>query len=562
MSEPRGVARPIDWHASFPILRMLTQLRSAAHLSRLLIGLVAVITLYAAGSLLDRLWPSSGRVLGTPAADSGQSEIARFATLSHSAFELWRVGRALEATRGDGGAGWSTLDGPFTAFIDYQGRCLAGAGRGLLAGRIGWSGGAFDSQPSLIGSVASGVSGVTWLLVTRPWFAAVFVVVLALVVGLLGVALSRHAAVQSARGLAPDLSESLAYAWERRGTIAALALGPAAVLAVGGALLMIPGYLLGALAAVPARGWTPLLLLLLGVALVALGILRGKQSPTPEGRGGRKVLAAGAVLAVAAGIGLIFNVSLLGFVGYALAGVALLPALLGGALLALVLIVVVPSGPLARAALAARGSDALDALQCGAAYLLQRPWKAAIYALISLIFATGALLVARGAVMVTLKMTHATVVARFDAARGVPTDSALRGEAGRASERVWSMPAWSELSWLPGEAIGGVIPHDAAPAGVRLMRWFAGLWVFLLAALVPAYGFSLYHTAAVQAYMLLRRDVDGDDFEDVFLPSEPDPLNFAPLEPADDPAGGPEAATTGIGESKGPPGGMSLPVMR
>lgn len=264
MTEQRGVARPIDWHASFPILRMLTQLRSAAHLSRLLIGLAAVITLAAAGSVLDRLWPTSARVLGTPAASIEQSEIGRFATLSYPAFESWRLGQALAVERAAGTAGRPMLDGPFAAFVDYQAHCLAAGARGLLAGRIGWGGSAFDAQPSLPGSIGSAGSGVLWLLVTRPWFAAVLFTVYALVVGLFGVALSRHAAVQSARGLAPDLSESLAYAWERRSAIAVLAVGPAAVLAVGGPLLMIPGYLLGALAAVPARGWTPTILLLLG----------------------------------------------------------------------------------------------------------------------------------------------------------------------------------------------------------------------------------------------------------------------------------------------------------
>jgi hypothetical protein len=86
-------------------------------------------------------------------------------------------------------------------------------------------------------------------------------------------------------------------------------------------------------------------------------------------------------------------------------------------------------------------------------------------------------------------------------------------------DALWQMPAWSELTLLPtvsGPAFWGTFGNAELSWSETVAMWLIALWVFLIVALVGAFVLSFYFTASTQMYLLLRREVDGNDFSDIF----------------------------------------------
>src|SRR5687768_16978568 len=61
--EPQQI-RGINWRETFPFTHLFRAFRIAVHPSKLMLGLIALLALYAGGRLLDGLW--SPRNLATP----------------------------------------------------------------------------------------------------------------------------------------------------------------------------------------------------------------------------------------------------------------------------------------------------------------------------------------------------------------------------------------------------------------------------------------------------------------------------------------------------------------
>src|SRR4051812_1537633 len=58
----------INWRQTFPFTNLFRSFRIAIHPSKLALGLVALLSLYIGGRLLDRLWPA--RYLAVPGQPS------------------------------------------------------------------------------------------------------------------------------------------------------------------------------------------------------------------------------------------------------------------------------------------------------------------------------------------------------------------------------------------------------------------------------------------------------------------------------------------------------------
>src|SRR4051812_29032807 len=67
-SQSSGTIRSINWREVFPFLHIFRAFRVAVHPSKLVLGLLALLTLYAGGRILDGIWPTNSLALRGEAA--------------------------------------------------------------------------------------------------------------------------------------------------------------------------------------------------------------------------------------------------------------------------------------------------------------------------------------------------------------------------------------------------------------------------------------------------------------------------------------------------------------
>jgi len=170
-------------------------------------------------------------------------------------------------------------------------------------------------------------------------------------------------------------------------------------------------------------------------------------------------------------------------VGIFLAALVWPLALLAGLIMTVLLLGVVFGWPLMWSTISTEGSDSFDALSRSYAYVFQRPLHYLFYALVAAVLgALGWLLVSNFAAAVIW-------LAYWGASWG----------AGGAQV--------SEIATL-GEELSGI-----AYAGAVVLGFWAGL-VKLLAA---GYLYGYFWVAATAIYLLLRRDVDATEMDEVYL---------------------------------------------
>src|SRR5688500_1852677 len=58
MADESSVLRGINWREAFPFTHLFRAFRIAIHPSKLVLGLVLLLSLYAGGRILDGIWPA------------------------------------------------------------------------------------------------------------------------------------------------------------------------------------------------------------------------------------------------------------------------------------------------------------------------------------------------------------------------------------------------------------------------------------------------------------------------------------------------------------------------
>lgn len=253
---------------------------------------------------------------------------------------------------------------------------------------------------------------------------------------------------------------------------------------------------------------------------------------------------------VAAGL-VFFLLSLLGAIPYfgeLILGFAFPLMLVIGFVLALAVIAGLLGGGLVWPTLAIEASDHFDAVSRACSYVGRKTWSVAFYLVALLVYSGICLAFVRVAAMLTLKLAHG----------GIAGSLRLIGmhDGGEARltklDHMWRMPDWASLPWIPGAS-------DAPFYGDLLVgplaRWETiGAYllcasVFLIVGIVAAFGVSLWTCGGVQMYLLLRRDVDRTDYDEIFF-EEPRTQPTGPLD------------KMGVSPAAGSTSGTSLPVVR
>jgi len=219
---------------------------------------------------------------------------------------------------------------------------------------------------------------------------------------------------------------------------------------------------------------------------------------------------------------LLFIAGLIGSIpaiGELLAGVFFFLALIAGIIVAFVVIGAMGGSGLMFPTIAVEGSDAFDALSRSYSYVYQRPWRTALYVVISAIYGAICLAFVKFFVRLALWAVHFFVGLSMN--WGSVFTQAETSDAHGKLNAIWQGPS------LTGDTTfwGSFEVHNLAH-----VSWFAQLlfciWIFTIVGLVGAFVVSFYYSASTLIYLLLRREVDATDLEDVYLeelPTAPSP---------------------------------------
>jgi hypothetical protein len=210
-------------------------------------------------------------------------------------------------------------------------------------------------------------------------------------------------------------------------------------------------------------------------------------------------------LLIVLGLGLVVSlVALIGNIGYVgpiLVGAAFFLALVAGFVMALVMMGTAGGFNLMYPTIAVEGSDSFDAISRSFSYVYARPWRMLFYTAVAIVYGALTYLFVRLFVWLMFILTHAFI----------SLGMMRKAEDGRELwDALWPSPAspwkltydipWAMFDW--GQATGA---------------WLLSFWNYLTIAMVGAFAISFYFSANTVIYYLMRHEVDATELDDVFL---------------------------------------------
>ena len=225
--------------------------------------------------------------------------------------------------------------------------------------------------------------------------------------------------------------------------------------------------------------------------------------------------------------------------GEILVGLLLLPALVGGMILAFLIIGGIVGYPLTYPTIAVEGSDAFDAFSRTFSYVYQRPWRTAFYTGLSLAYGAICLLFAKFFARLALWAMHVSIGLTMN--WFTPYMAEAPAHPPGKLDAIWQAPS------LSGENpfYGSFDASNQLTGGSWFAQVLFKVWIYSAWGIIAAIFVSLFYSSSTLIYLLLRKHVDATDLEEVFIE---DQLvdETAPPAPAPAPA---------------PSGGTSLPIM-
>lgn len=231
-----------------------------------------------------------------------------------------------------------------------------------------------------------------------------------------------------------------------------------------------------------------------------------------------------------------------------LAGIVWPFVLLLGLLMAILLVGALLGWPLMWATVSVEGTDAFDALSRSYAYVYQRPLRLLWYVVFAGILAALSMFVVKAFAATAIALGDWSISWGLDQST---VDSVVAPEAA-AKRRVvrdsisTPPPIESDATVTLEVPVARGSDSDVEnsgeiASGSRLSQFTRGaihFWKSMMAALAAGYQAGFLWVSAVGVYLLLRRDIDGAELDEVYLGHE-DEFGVPPLE---------DDATTGVPE--------------
>jgi hypothetical protein len=238
-------------------------------------------------------------------------------------------------------------------------------------------------------------------------------------------------------------------------------------------------------------------------------------------------------------LGLMMRVDFLAFV----AALAWPFVILLGLMMAILLLGVLFGWPLMWATVSVEGTDAFDALSRSYAYTYHRPWRLLWYVVFAGFLAVASMFV------VKLFASSAVVLGNWSIAWGLEGDqdgTMERVVAPRKEESAAVVPplvaepappaADGQAVTEPPKTVTEPAPPQELNGLLSSTKTVIHFWKSLVAALVAGYQAGFMWVSAVGVYLLLRRDIDGVQMNEVYVDQD-DEHGLPPLA---------EDATTGV----------------
>lgn len=179
-------------------------------------------------------------------------------------------------------------------------------------------------------------------------------------------------------------------------------------------------------------------------------------------------------------------------------------ALVGGLIIAVLAVGMLIGGGFFWPAVAVEGADAFDSFSRSLAYPFSRPWKTVIYFVIAGIYTVVSWLIA------SLLITWALLITRLVVSWGTSPFGWWQRADGRTKlDLLWPLGGASGLHAWPDWSQLGLFEKYSA--------FFLGIYVLLALALMWAFLFSFGFSVDTIIYFLLRRDVDGNELNEVHM---------------------------------------------
>ncbi len=207
------------------------------------------------------------------------------------------------------------------------------------------------------------------------------------------------------------------------------------------------------------------------------------------------VTAIGLVIAVISGI-----LMLVPWLGEIVVGAGLILALVGGFVIALIILGAAGGFNLMYPTIAVEGSDSFDAISRSFSYVFARPWRMLFYSLISVAYGSVCYLFVRIVIWLVLLATHFSVglfVGRH------------AGNLDNLWDVIWPQPVLGSFTTTMN-----TLPLDWAGCTAS---FFVQVWMYLIVFVLGAFAISFYFCSNTIIYYLLRKDVDATEMDDVFI---------------------------------------------
>jgi hypothetical protein len=172
--------------------------------------------------------------------------------------------------------------------------------------------------------------------------------------------------------------------------------------------------------------------------------------------------------------------------------------LLLGLLMAILLIGALAGWPLMWATVGVEGTDAFDALSRSYAYTYQKPLRLLWYALLAFVLAAVSMFI------VKLFATSAIALGNWSVSWGLDE------------------PTYREIVSLRPVVDPSAAPPPSPTGTLGLAVEAIRFWKSLLGALAAGYQAGFLFVAAVGVYLLLRKDIDGAEMDEVYVEDEPE----------------------------------------
>jgi hypothetical protein len=260
------------------------------------------------------------------------------------------------------------------------------------------------------------------------------------------------------------------------------------------------------------------------------------------------IIVAGIGAVLMAGSGLLFVLRL-----DVVVGLLYILALAAGFVMTLVLLGMAGGFNLMYSTIAVEGSDSFDAISRSFSYVYAKPWRMLFYSGVALAYGALTFLFVRLFIWLVLALTNFFVGAL-----------AYR-EAANLNDLWTTIQPPPDFMHLPYQ-----IHWESLGWYGDLTAWLVALWTYLVIAMLGAFAISFYFSANTIIYYLMRREVDATEMDDVYLEQPEEEFGEAAGAPAGETAGvsaagetapsagggggGPRGAAVGWAPPAAPPG--------